>query len=450
MIPKYTILKVIIQSFSKVPKSKQGFTLIELIVGMSIMLIVGGLAMNAFIQASTTFNKDKKSIDSSQSMSAILEMIGNDIRQAGEGISDSNFPTIEFGLDSVNTTASTATNTINPQASSTITIRRSVQPQLTLCQSIAANASPLPTQLDIANSATGTNSSCIFTYTAPPSSAPAILPTSSSTPPAWLTAINAREYRCQLDNPNPSYLTTSTDLCAATKPTPSSSDREQLRAAVSDGNGHVRFFNYSNDNFLTSSTSYYISVGNNDTGVSSMSNDTRNRGVAYPAGSPIYLIEERVYALNNSGKLTLSINGGTTETLSNNIAQFNISARLYVDAIDRVVNPTPTVPAIAAASGSNPATTTIAASAFVCPTGTNYPNQPISSAATVTNPQYVCQFNYNTLTSDVPMNWKTIAGVRVSLQAKYDGTGQNATANDADKKKLSSAAEFFPRNVLSK
>ena len=450
MAPKYTILKVIIQSFSKLPKSNKGFTLIELIVGMTIMLIVGGLAMNAFIQASTTFNKDKRSIDSNQSMSAILEIIGNDIRQAGEGISDSNFPTIEFGLDPTNTTAGTAPNTINPQASSTITIRRSVQPQLTLCQTIAANVSSLPTQLNIANSVAGTDPSCIFTYTAPPSPAPAILPTSGSTPPAWLTAINARQYRCQLDNPNSGYLTTSTDLCAGTKPTLPSSDREQLRAAVSDGNGHVRFFNYSDDNFLTFSPNYYISVGNNDSGVSSMSNDNRNKGVEYRPGSPIYLIEERVYTLDNNGKLTLSIDGGPAQTLIKNIAQFNISARLYTDAIDRVVNPTPTVPATTPASGSTPATTTIAASAFVCPTGTSYPNQPISSDADLTNPQYVCQFNYNTLTTDVPMKWKTIAGVRVSLQAKYDGTGQAAIANDAEKKKLTASAEFFPRNVLSK
>ena len=84
MVPKYTILKAIIQSFSKAPKSSKGFTLIELIVGMSIMLIVGGLAMNAFIQASTTFNKDKKSIDSSQSMSVILEMIRSEERRVGK------------------------------------------------------------------------------------------------------------------------------------------------------------------------------------------------------------------------------------------------------------------------------------------------------------------------------------------------------------------------------
>ena len=47
MAQKYTILKVIIQNFSRTNKTNQGFTLIELIVGMSIMLIIGGLAINS-------------------------------------------------------------------------------------------------------------------------------------------------------------------------------------------------------------------------------------------------------------------------------------------------------------------------------------------------------------------------------------------------------------------
>ena len=52
-------------------------------------------------------------------------------------------------------------------------------------------------------------------------------------------------------------------------------------------------------------------------------------------------------------------------------------------------------------------------------------------------------------------NWKTLAGVKVELRAKYDGTGVGAensgsTQVTEDKKKLVVAAEYFPRNVLSK
>ncbi len=440
MAPKYTILKVLIRN------SNKGFTLLELLVGLILMSIVGGMAMSAFVNTSSSFQKDKKNIDSNQNLSAVLDIIGTDIRQAGEGINEGQFPAIEFSLDPDNSTASTATNVTNPQASSTITIRKAVAPSLTLCESIAANVTKLPTTLLVADSTVTTpvnvcNPGTLVTLG---SGATAII-----RPTALLTA---REYRCQLDSPDSNYATTTTDLCAATKPSIPSSDKEKVRAAISDGIGHIRTFNYSDDSVVTASSKYSISVGNNDSGVSTMLNDARNQGVVYPIGSPIYLIEEKVYRLNG-GNLTLSINGEPARTLIKNIAQFNISARLYTNALDQVVNPTPTVPAT---STTTPVTTTIAATTFVCP------NQPDTSSVPVvstTNPQYICQFNYNktlatatptALATDVPMNWKTIAGVKVSLQAKYDGTGQGTTATTAEKDKLSAAAEYFPRNVLSK
>ena len=228
MAKKYTILKLLIQDLIRVKSSNQGFTLLELLVGLVIMALVGGLAMNAFIQASTTFNKDKKSIDSSQNLSAVLEMIGNDIKQSGELISETSFPVIEFNID----TASTADTASVPSArkSSRIIIRRAIQPSLPLCTEILANAA-LPTTLRIADSTTGSHPSCIFTPSATAIPLASILPPSSTLPDGWKTAINVRQYRCQLDSLNPSYLTTSVDLCAVTKPIPSL-DREIGRAHV--------------------------------------------------------------------------------------------------------------------------------------------------------------------------------------------------------------------------
>ena len=110
MAIKYTILKVLIRNLIKENYLKKGFTLIELIVGLLIMSIVIGLAINAFVGVNKDFSKDKKDIESSQNLSAILELIGNDIKQAGEGINDNNFPVIEFSFDFNNTTASTAAN----------------------------------------------------------------------------------------------------------------------------------------------------------------------------------------------------------------------------------------------------------------------------------------------------------------------------------------------------
>ena len=419
MAIKYTILKVLIRNLIKENHLKKGFTLIELIVGLLIMSIVIGLAINAFVGVNKDFSKDKKDIESSQNLSAILELIGNDIKQAGEGINDNNFPVIEFSFDSNNTTASTAANTNNPQQSSKIIIRKSVFAPLTLCQDITGDGTALSGTISVADNAV-TNSNCKLT-----AAVPILFPPSGVTSSPFNTLISTREYRCQLDQLNSDYLSTTSDLCN----TASSNGSELLRAAISDNNGHIRTFNYYDDNFnVTSSPNqYYIKTAMT---TSDPTDIARNKTVSYSASNnlPIYFIEERIYVLDNNGNLTLAINGGTPQTLIKKISQFNISARLYTNTLDRIVNTAPTVPTVTAPA------TTISNTNFICPT----------------NPQYICQFNYNTLATDVAMNWKQLAGVRVSLQTRYDGTGQNATASTTDKNKLQAVAEFFPRNVLSK
>jgi prepilin-type N-terminal cleavage/methylation domain-containing protein len=400
---KYTILKQLIQNSSKVHKSNQGFTLIELIVGLSIMLIVGSLAMNAFIQASTTFNQDKKSIDSSQNMSAILELIGIDIKQAGEGINESMFPVIEFGPDPDSTT--------NPK-SSKITIRRGlITQQLTLCKQIPANASS-PTSLIVAdNDPAITDGNC---KTDPMS------PTPSPDRPKALRL--ARNYRCHLDDlapykePDPDP-----DLCLSSKPSP---DLEKVRAVVSDGAGHIRKFNYTDDNEDVANSKYSITV--EDMSSSDGKDGIRNNASIYDIGSAIYLIEERVYTLTKDNdnpsnfNLMLSIDGGPPTVLVKKIAKFGISARLYSDKTTKDV----------AAAPVDPCTT--------------------ASTQFVPNPQYTCKFNANTASADPAYDWKTIAGVKVELQAQYDSTGQKATPTASDTEKLTAKSEFFPRNVLSK
>jgi prepilin-type N-terminal cleavage/methylation domain-containing protein len=376
---KYTILKQLIQNSSKVHKSNQGFTLIELIVGLSIMLIVGSLAMNAFIQASTTFNQDKKSIDSSQNMSAILELIGNDIKQAGEGINESKFPVIKFEPNPDVATAA--------PGSSKITIRRGLtSQQLTLCQQIKKGSSP--TSLIVADNDPAITEGNCKTDTMPPIPSP-IRPKALRL---------ARNYRCHLDDlapykePDPE-----TDLCLSSKSSP---DLEKVLAVVSDSNGNIRKFQYTDDNEETPNSKYSITVS------PVVGGDDED----YDFGKAIYLIEERVYTLTKDSdnpsnfNLMLSIDGGTSAVLIKRIAKFNISARTYSDTQTKIINKTPA-------------------------------GDPI-----YTN-------TFGTIAGD---NWKTIAGVKVELQAQYDSTGQKATPTASDTEKLTAKSEFFPRNVLSK
>jgi type II secretory pathway pseudopilin PulG len=464
VVQKYTILKVLILHFKKSKQSNTGFTLLELIFGLTIMIIVGGLAMNVFIEASSTFNKDKKSIDSSQNLSAILEMIGNDIKQSGELISDNSFPSIEFAPNS---------DTGSMSGSSKITIRRAVSDALTLCENIAANADPTAkTTLLVADNTTATvtaSTNCdVRTTTNPlfvirpatrtdttvyPDDSGTTYPTTRlalTLPPALR---KARDYRCKLDEPNPSVAYDSVtrvadDFCNASPPTP---NPERLRIAVSDENGHMLIFNQTGEtadaangaDTLVNTKKYRITVEakgsvDYDKGFDqkTIANNTQNKAVAYAIGKPIYILEERVYTLKNTGEFQVSVNGQAPSTLIKKIANFRASARIY-NLTDRNINPTPT--------------------ADVCSNTSPFLAQPSTGSAD--NPQYICKFNYNASVTDDDVSWKLLAGIKIELHAQYDSTGRASDASHNagdiiqianDREKLKAAAEYFPRNVLSK
>jgi prepilin-type N-terminal cleavage/methylation domain-containing protein len=481
MAPKYTILKVLIQNLSKIDKRTKGFTLLELIIGLSIMLIVGGLAMNAFVQASISFNRDQKSINSNQNLSAILEVIGSDIRQSGENINDPNFPTIEFAE---NTATGSMAN------SSKITVRRALTSRLTLCDpdftptatSIIVADNKASTVTASSNCDVGTSSSPLSVYrvattvTAPAPTAPATAPTITTYYPQAAGVFNpyptapapldlklplalrkVRDYRCNTD-PNTNYDSAADagrDFCGV-----GAADTKTIRIAVSSSDGQLLIFNQTgevrqasadttpkDDTDTTSTKRYSITVNRTfNTGDatavpvvppdSAIANNTKNSAstVIYNIGDPIYVIEERVYTLSSNGSFQVSVNGAPPQTLIKKIANFRVSARTYTNSTDRVVKPIP------------------ASDVCTVPTGTTFQAQPLTSLPpTADNPQYICKFNYFTgVTAADKANWKTLAGVKVELQAKYDGNGQSATASATDLEKLAAAAEFFPRNVLSK
>jgi type II secretory pathway pseudopilin PulG len=394
MAHKYTILKVLLQN------SNKGFTLLELLFGMLITVLIGGFAMNAVIEASTSFGRDKKNIDASQNFSAILEIIGTDIRQTGEQF----IPAIEF---------ITNTDAGAMAGSSKITIRRSIAAPLTLCLGIPASTSPtalrvLDTTLSVPPS---TNGNCN------PGTNISMAPAMTPAPALPTTLRAARNYRCQLDNPDPDYAYATTDACG----TPTAS-LEKVKAAVSDTTGRFRTFDYTNENLVTANSQYTITVAG-------LTPSARNN-VAYSIGNPIYLIEERVYTLDSTGNLLLTIDGGNPVTLIKRIQKFRISAKLYEETVlnplnRKIINTAPTAS---------------------CPADTSAP----VNTAFAANAEYTCTFQVDaTSTTAAAYNWKTIAGVKVELQGAYDATGQNVTPTDTDLRKITARAEFFPRNVLS-
>jgi prepilin-type N-terminal cleavage/methylation domain-containing protein len=444
MAQKYTILKAITRT------SNKGFTLLELLAGMMITLIVGGLAMQAFINASAMFSKDKKTIESDQNLSAVLEIIGNDIRQAGENISDVNFPVVEF---------ITNTDTDSMAGSSKITIRRGLSEGLTLCKDLPVDPTSTIT-IPVVDTTTG-NTNCNVTQLlrsrSTTSSQPIFdaLPATAATPalnPLLPGALRkARDYRCQIPDPNRDYNVATTDFCDGLTGT-----LPKVKVAVSDTKGHMFIFNQTaetldpgnadntvNPNTYTNTIfkKYSITVNTAfDSGDSATARNNDNK-VNYIVGNPIYLIEERVYTLKDNGNLQVSVDGNPPSTLIKKITKFRVSARVYGDPVARTINSSPADPCVA--DTSTPV------------------NSQFSADAT-----YTCKFNGRVGTAILPpatpatppaldpadptYNWKTLAGVKIQVQGQYDSRGQNATPTQADLDKLTAASEFFPRNVLSK
>ena len=398
MARKYTILKVLTPNLTK------GFTLIELIFGLLIMTIVGGLLMNTLIEASKSFNSDKKTIDSSQNLSAILEIIGNDIKQSGEQIKDSAFPAIELKQDSAD--------------GSTIIIRRALTSSMTLCENILANDSTTRTTITVGDTSLVGQAGCN-----------PIQRDTSSLPAQPLTLREASNYRCQLGDPNAAYGNALDSCAIATASANNNPSLQNVLLAISDQAGRIRTFRYTGENITPAL--YKLQVASPNPAVLPANNN------GYSAGSPIYTIEERQYTLDPNGNLTVAVDGKPPTTLISGIKRFKVSARAYkVTATgvtpafvlsDKVIDPD------AAGTG------------FTACTPGDGVSMPASTPTTA-DPKYACKINF----TNPPVNWKQIAGVRVELESKYNAAGESATATQASLDKLTARAEYFPRNVLSK
>jgi prepilin-type N-terminal cleavage/methylation domain-containing protein len=411
MARKSTISKVLIHH------SDRGFTLLELLVGMVIMSIVGGLALNAIVEAGKSYGNDKRNIESSQNLSAVLEMVGNDIKQAGEQLpnNDNNFPAVELRQET-----SSAFADGSPIQRSTLIVRRAlVANPLTLCAPIAAGAAAGTTALTVRDSAldnpVGTNPNCAQNTAA------------SANPSPLREAVN---YRCRLGDPNFTYDPAQDSCIQSSTNSKNDINLQNVLVAVSRRDGNMCTFRYSEQNLLFSATQSRL--------VNLTQLSTCATAVDYATNSPIYLIEERRYTLDPiNGNLTLSVNGRAPETLIGGIARFKVSARGYqvsapgatpvITLNDRRIDPT----------GGGAGFACTAADGVSMPT-----------TASEADPTYACRLNFGANTA----NWKQIAGIRIELQAKYDATGRASYANarPADIEKLQARAEFFPRNVLSR
>jgi type II secretory pathway pseudopilin PulG len=106
----------------------KGTTLIELLIGMSITMVVIGLATQALVRTQSSFRTDQQEIENGQKMSSVLEIVGREIKQAGELIVESNFPIIQ--VKSLN---------VGDKKGASIIIYRALSEPVSVCQDYVAN-----------------------------------------------------------------------------------------------------------------------------------------------------------------------------------------------------------------------------------------------------------------------------------------------------------------------
>jgi prepilin-type N-terminal cleavage/methylation domain-containing protein len=117
---------------SKITWLTSGFTLIELTMSLSITAVVVALSLQTLSSTQKEFTADTRNIEKSQRRSSVLEVIGRDIRQAGEQIEEARFPVIKMFPNSV------------PAKGDNLVLYRAATAPLPLC-----NKDPIPANTNI-------------------------------------------------------------------------------------------------------------------------------------------------------------------------------------------------------------------------------------------------------------------------------------------------------------
>jgi len=121
-----TALKMSTPSYASRGSSSAGLTLVELLVAMSVTLVMMGIALSITLSSKRVYETDRARTDLNQNLRNGLDMVGLDVRQAGERL-PTDIPVIQI-LDGAS------------GGSDTLVLRRNLlDPVLPLCKNIKSN-----------------------------------------------------------------------------------------------------------------------------------------------------------------------------------------------------------------------------------------------------------------------------------------------------------------------
>jgi type IV pilus assembly protein PilW len=389
----------------------KGFTLLELVVASSVALTILGVALGMLSEQRRWMLGDRTRAVSNDNLRLASDLIGQDIKQAGERLEADRF------LPSISIEPGSTT-----QPSALVLQRKLLEQTLPVCQGINAST----TTIDIAVMTGTVIDNCEYSYVAP----------SGGEPSSTLTALQPtgnlrlwRTYRCTQDG---LIVANNADPCTAT-----TSSATAWAYIYDEVNQRGEFFQYDLEqqgscaSFSSQTCQRIRRVGS-----------TWKYSYALNTTTPpkLYLFEERRYSLvaddstsrTDDYILQLSVNRQTPKRIANQVRNFRVWAKVPTSYTSAPFN-APTNWGCAV-SGSDAATSP-------------NPDAP--------NQWYCTTFNFDSTKSEPDqrltriMNWQGLQGIRITLT----GINPNEQAYKVDEtlpnNPLKLSSEFLPRNVAS-
>ncbi len=313
----FTLLKLCLQNLRHPPLNKTGFTLIELILAVALSFLMLGFATQLIVNQRKQFVSDRAQTQVSETLRSGMDIVGNDIRQAGESVNDNLLPVVSVA-------DSTA-----PNRGQILVLQRKLTPvQLYLC-----NGLPLGTNLLVVKVQGSLSNRCKVN---PPSPLPV--------PPPPLLDVevqNWRNFRCNGDEGNDTACTRNAPLANASACKQNGgSDQGCVWAYIYDPAKP----NKTGDFFLSDFEA--LDAATNNLYLHRIDGPGWPSGNSYPAINPnnppsIYILEERRYDLvpddgsNGTSRtddytleLTLNRQTNNRQRLVNNLSNFQVETQI--------------------------------------------------------------------------------------------------------------------------
>jgi hypothetical protein len=409
----------------------RGITTLELIVASVVALGILSIVLGAISEQRRQVLGDRTRAGVNDNLRIASDMIGQDVKQAGELLeADFNLPGVSI---------IPGANTGDP---STLVLQRQLLAQkLPVCQSITAGTATNAIDISVVSNTALTPSSyanCPYSYTPP--AAPATSEP-STTLISLLPTDNLRQwrnYRCTADGPGAA----NTDPCTRTNYVSSTSckqfggvDAECTWAFMYDPvNKRGEFFLYSFEDTATCSTSSLSSrtcqrIWRAD-GNAWQNSYTYDPNGATSQQPQLYILEERRYSLtadtnttrNDDFILQLSVNRQPALRIANQLSSFQVRGKLPNDSTKRPSEST-------------------------CTSETTTANSCLVSSFNLTSGQPAI----NSQISATPLlpNWQYLQNIQITLSSINPNPQFLPGANN-NPNILSLTSEFLPRNTASR